>query len=200
MGKEPASRGGDHVGDRLPDIVANRRASKWSKRELAARAVWEVLRGPLFAWTPRPLWGWRRSILRLFGASIGRQVHVHPTVKITIPWNVCIGDEAAVGDYAIIYSLGPISIGERATISQNAHLCAGTHDYRRSNMPLLKPPIAIGAGVWVCADAFVGPGVTIGAQSIVGARAVVTKDVPARVIVVGNPARIVAPRPAMLDI
>jgi putative colanic acid biosynthesis acetyltransferase WcaF len=192
VGKEPAS-------DHPPDIVANRRASKWSKRELAARAVWEVLRGPLFAWTPRPLWGWRRSILRLFGASIGRQVHVHPTVRITIPWNLCIGDEAAVGDCAILYSLGPISIGDRATISQNAHLCAGTNDYRRSDMPLLKPPIAIGAGVWVCADAFVGPGVTIGAQSIVGARAVVTKDVPTRVIVVGNPARILARRPAMLD-
>jgi putative colanic acid biosynthesis acetyltransferase WcaF len=179
--------------------VANRRASKWSRRELAGRAAWAVLRGPLFAWTPRPMWAWRRSILRLFGATIGRQVHVHPTVKIAVPWNLSIADEAAVGDCAILYSLGPISIGKRATISQNAHLCAGTHDYRHRDMALLKPPIAIGAAAWICADAFIGPGVRVGAASIVGARAVVIKDVPSRVIVGGNPARILAPRPTMLD-
>jgi putative colanic acid biosynthesis acetyltransferase WcaF len=199
--RDPDSQGADRAGEPEggPDIAANRRASKWSRRDLAARAVWEALRGPLFAWTPRPMWAWRRSILRLFGATIGRQVHVHPTVRIAVPWNLSIGDEAAIGDCAILYSLGPISIGVRATISQNAHVCAGTHDYRRRDMALLKPPIAIGAGAWVCADAFVGPGVTVGAESIVGARAVVTKNVPARVIVGGNPARILAPRPAMLD-
>jgi putative colanic acid biosynthesis acetyltransferase WcaF len=188
----PAEHGG-------PDIAANRRAIKWSRRELAGRAVWEALRGPLFAWTPRPMWAWRRSILRLFGATIGCQVHVHPTVRIAVPWNLSIADEATVGDCTNLYSLGPISIGKRATISQNAHLCAGTHDYRRRNMALLKPPIAIGAGAWICADAFIGPGVTVGPESIVGARAVVTKDVPSRVIVGGNPARVLAPRPAMLD-
>ena len=189
----PATPGGG------PDIAANRRAQKWSTRELAGRAVWEALRGPLFAWTPRPMWAWRRSILRLFGAKIGRQVHLHPTVRIAVPWNLSIADEAAVGDCAILYSLGPISIGKRVTISQNAHLCAGTHDHRRRDMALLKPPITIEAGAWICADAFIGPGVTVSSESIVGARAVVTKDVPSRVIVSGNPARVLAPRPEILD-
>jgi putative colanic acid biosynthesis acetyltransferase WcaF len=145
------------------------------------------------------MWAWRRLILRLFGAKIGRQVHVHPTVRIAIPWNLSIADEAAVGDCAILYSLGSISIGKCVTISQNAHLCAGTHDHRRRDMALLKPPIAIEAGAWICADAFIGPGVTVSSESIVAARAVVTKDVPSRVIVAGNPARVLAPRPEILD-
>ncbi len=106
-----------------------------------------------------------------------------------MPWNLDIGDQAAVGDRAIIYALGPISIGPRATVSQGAHLCAGTHDVTRTDRPLLKPPIEIGAEAWVAADAFVGPGVKVGVRAIVGARAVVVKNVEPGWIVVGNPAR-----------
>jgi putative colanic acid biosynthesis acetyltransferase WcaF len=164
---------------------------------MLARILWEILRGPLFSWTPRPLWPWRRAVLRLFGAQIGRDVHVYPSVRITIPWNLQIGDEAAIGDNAILYSLGRIVIGKRATISQNAHLCAGTHNYRRADMELLKLPILIGEGVWVCADAFVGPNMNIGDYAIVGARAVVVNAVPDRAIVAGNPAKIVKMRPPL---
>ena len=127
-------------------------------------------------------------MLRSFGATIGKGVHIHPTVRITIPWTLTIADYAAIGDHAILYSLGPISIGQSTTISQNAHLCAGTHDYLESEMPLLKPPITIEAGAWICADAFVGPGVTIGENAIVGARSVVFGDVERDMIVRGNPA------------
>ena len=80
------------------------------------------------------------------------------------------------------------------TISQRAHLCAGTHDYTDPSMPLQKPPISIGDQVWVCADAFVGPGVTIGEGALVGARAVAVTDVESWQIVVGNPARPVKKR------
>ncbi|MBV7258516.1 putative colanic acid biosynthesis acetyltransferase [Erythrobacter crassostreae] len=128
-------------------------------------------------------------LLRLFGAKIGANAHIYPSVRITIPWNIDIGDEAGVGDGAILYALGPITIGARATVSQGAHLCAGSHDISDSARRLLKPPIEIGSDAWVCADAFVGPGVTIGQGSIAGARAVVTKDVDPGVIVAGNPAR-----------
>lgn len=136
-------------------------------------------------------------ILRTFGARIGRDVHVHPTVRIAVPWNVTIQNHSAIGDGAILYSLGRISIGRQVTISQFAHLCAGSHDYRRADMPLLKPAIAIGDGAWVCADAFIGPGVTVGDMSIISARAVVMKSVPDRAIVAGNPARVIRTRPAI---
>jgi putative colanic acid biosynthesis acetyltransferase WcaF len=100
-----------------------------------------------------------------------------------------MGDDTAVGDYAVLYSLGTITLGRFVTISQYAHLCAGTHDTRSRLMSLLRQPINIGEDCWIAADAFVGPGVTIGDRTVVGARASVFSDLPADVIAVGNPAR-----------
>ena len=171
------------------DVGENRRAGKWSNRELAGRTLW-VLVYPFFRLSPRPFfWGWRRFLIRLFGAKVGRNVHLHPSVRIAIPWNVEIGDAAAVGDRSILYSLGPIRIGARTTISQGVHLCAGSHDWRDPAMPLTKPPIEIGADAWICADAFIGPGVTVGDGAIVGARAVVTKGIAPLTLMAGNPAQ-----------
>lgn len=155
-----------------------------------------ALAAPLFRLSPRPLWGWRRALLRAFGARVGRDVHVYPTARITIPWNLTLGESCAVGDRAILYALGPITLGPRAAVSQYAHLCAGSHDWRDPAMPLTKPPIVIGADVWVCADVFVGPGVTVGDGAILGARAVVVRDVAPRAIAAGNPARAVGRRDA----
>lgn len=171
----------------MVDVRANRRSRKWTRRELAGRVAW-ALAQPLFAWSPRPLWGWRRWLLRRFGAKIGRDVQLYPTVRIEIPWNLRIGDETAVGDGAILYALAPMSIGARTTISQRAHLCGGTHDWRRADMPLLKSPVVIGNDVWICAEAFIGPGVTVGDRAIVGARAVAMRDVGGSLVVAGNPA------------
>jgi putative colanic acid biosynthesis acetyltransferase WcaF len=172
----------------MNDVKANRAETKWSRREQVARVLWgSVL--PLFVFSPRPFWGWRRFLLRLFGASIGPEVHIYPSARITMPWNLEIGESAAIGDRVNLYALGSITIGARATVSQGAHICAGTHDISDPARPLLKPPITIGSDAWVCADAFVGPGVAVGDGAIVGARAVAMKDVPAYAIVVGNPAR-----------
>lgn len=177
------------------DVSSNRKAEKWTRREQVGRILWG-LATPLFRLSPRPLWGWRRLLLRVFGANVGADVHVFPTVRITMPWNLDLRAQCAVGDGAILYALGPILIGPRVTISQGAHLCAGTHDWRDPTLPLLKPPITIGADAWVCADAFIGPDVTVGEGVIVGARAVIVKDVTPRLIVAGNPAREIGRREA----
>ncbi len=171
------------------DIKANRAAQKWTRKQLAGRALWEFVGAPLFAFCPRPAWLMRRVLLRSFGARIAAGAHIFPSVRIAIPWNLDIGKDAAVGDRAILYNLGKITIGASATVSQHAHLCAGTHDHRTASLPLVKAPIAIGEGAWVCADAFVGPGVSVGAYAILGARAVATKDVEDWTIAAGNPAR-----------
>ena len=175
------------------DIDANRRARKYSVGVLARRVLWAIVR-PAFHLSPRPLFAWRRALLRAFGASIGREVRVNPSAVVVMPWNVSIGDWSAVGDGVRLYALGPVSIGSSVTISQHAHLCAGTHDYTRRDMPLLKPPITIGDHAWICADAFVGPGVTIGEGAVVGARAVAMRDVAAWEVVAGNPARFIKHR------
>jgi putative colanic acid biosynthesis acetyltransferase WcaF len=171
------------------DIATNRLTKKWTHRQLVGRALWEYGGALVFAAIPRPFWGLRRAVLRAYGARVGHEARIFPSVRIIIPWNLTIGTHAAVGDRAILYALGPIVIGDRATISQGAHLCAGSHDYRDPTMPLLKLPIVIGKDVWICADAFVGPAVTIGDHAIIGARAVIMRNVANDVIVVGNPAR-----------
>jgi putative colanic acid biosynthesis acetyltransferase WcaF len=112
-----------------------------------------------------------------------------------MPWNLAFGEDAAVGDRAILYALGPITLGPRATVSQGAHLCAGTHDIADPARRLLTPPIVIESDAWVCADAFVGPNVVIGTGAILGARAVAMKDVAPGMVAAGNPARIIKPVP-----
>ncbi|MGA2953880.1 MAG: hypothetical protein ABSD80_16750 [Caulobacteraceae bacterium] len=159
------------------DIAANRAARKWSAAELAGRALWECL-GFAFAWSPRQLWAWRNFMLRAFGAQIGPGVRIHPSVRIAVPWNLAAGRNSAVGDRAVLYNLGRITLGANVTVSQHAHLCAGT-------------------GAWICADAFVGPDVSIGDHAIVAARAVAVRDVEPWTIVAGNPARLVGPRPPL---
>lgn len=169
------------------DITANRTAQKYPWREMLLRVLWMIVGKPFFWISPRPLFGWRRFVLRCFGATIGKGVHIYSSTTIYFPWKLAVGDWSAIGEGAMIYNLGPITIGEQVTISQRAHLCAGTHDYRDPNMSLLKPPITIQNQAWICADAFVGPDVTVGEGAIVGARAVAVKDVQAWAIVVGNP-------------
>jgi putative colanic acid biosynthesis acetyltransferase WcaF len=175
------------------DIESNRNASKYSRAALIGRVLWALCQ-PLFRFSPRLLYAWRAWLLRLFGAKIGKRVHIYPSVKIAIPWNLEIGDYSAVGDSARLYNLGPLKIGQRVTVSQYSHLCGGSHDYDSPTMDLIKAPIVIDDDAWVCADAFVGPGVSIGKRAIVGARAVVTKDVGPDDIVVGNPAKLVRNR------
>ena len=177
----------------MPLIQSNRQASKYTIREQLARLSWSVGRA-VFRLTPRPCFGWRRALLRLFGAKVDSNVNIYPSALIYYPWNLNIGDWSSIGEWALIYNLGTVSIGQRSTISQRAHLCAGTHDYRDPAMPLLKPPIHIADDTWICADAFLGPSVTIGEGAIVGARAVVTKNVAPWAVVVGNPARVVKHR------
>jgi putative colanic acid biosynthesis acetyltransferase WcaF len=160
------------------------------------RVLWGLAH-PLFRYSPRPCFGWRRLLLRIFGAEVGRQVNVYPSTRIVLPWRLTIGDWSSIGEDALIYNLGHVTVGRAVTISQRAHLCAGTHDYVREDMPLLRLPITVEDRAWICADAFVGPDVRIREGAIVGARAVVTKEVGAWAIVAGNPARQIGSRPMM---
>ncbi len=175
------------------DIARNRATRRYSRTENLRRVLW-ALAQPLFRLSPRPCFAWRRLLLLVFGARLGRAVHVYPSTRITMPWNLALGDESALGEDVLVYNLGRVTIGARTTVSLRAHLCAGSHDARRPDLPLLKPPIVIGDDVWVAAEAFVGPGVTVGDGAVVGARAVAVRDVPAWTVVVGNPARVVGPR------
>ncbi len=175
------------------DIQAARSARPYSSKEYFGRVLW-ALASPLFRYSPRICFCWRRWLLRRFGATVGLGVHIYPSARVVIPWNLQIDDDAAVGEDVLIYNLGPVRIGARATISHRAHLCAGSHDYRDPSLPLLRLPITIASQVWVCTDAYVGPGVSVGEGAVVGAAAVCVRDVPAWTVVAGNPAAFVKHR------
>ncbi len=153
------------------------------------RVLWSVVSILFFRFSPKPLHGWRTFLLRCFGAKIGRSVHVYPGAKIWAPWNLEISDEGGVANGAILYTQGKIFIGKKAVISQGAHLCAGTHDYTLPGFPLYTMPIIIGDNAWVAAEAFVHPGITIGEGCVIGARSVVTKDMPAWMVCAGHPCK-----------
>ncbi len=166
-----------------------RSVSPYTTREKIARVLWNLVGQTLFRWTFHNWYGVRRGLLRLFGASIGRHVRIRPSVLIEQPWNLTIGDNSSIGDRAIVYCLGKVTIGRNVSLSQMVHLCAGTHDYTKSDLPLIRPPIDIEDEVWLAADVFVAPGVRVGRGTVVGARSSVFKDLPPWKVAAGSPAR-----------
>ncbi|MEQ9411983.1 MAG: hypothetical protein RIK87_30005 [Fuerstiella sp.] len=159
-----------------------------------ARVVWAVVWATLFRWSPRICFGWRRMILRLFGAAVGRNARISPSVSIWGPWNLVVGEEAAVAHHADCYCVDRLVIGNHATVSQYSFLCTASHDVTDSHMRLTSAPITISDQAWVCAGAFVAPGVTLGEGAVAGAMSVVTRDVEPWTIVAGNPARMIRRR------
>ncbi len=156
--------------------------------------LWWLVQALLFHPSPQIFYGWRRFLLRLFGASIGKGVIVRPSVTVTYPWKLKIGDWSWIGDHVTLYTLGEIVIGENAVVSQHSYLCTGSHDHTRIAFDIWAEPICVEPQAWLATHVFVGPGVTVGRGAVVGACSVTFKDVPAGMICAGNPLRIVRPR------
>jgi putative colanic acid biosynthesis acetyltransferase WcaF len=152
------------------------------------RVGWSVIWVLLFRPSPRVLFGWRRLLLRCFGANIGARARIFPSVRVWAPWNLQVEEEASVGHDVDLYCVDRIRIGAHATVSQYAMLCTAGHDISDPHMRLTHAPIEIADQAWVCARAFVAPGVTIATGAVVGACSVVTKDVKPWTVVAGNPA------------
>jgi putative colanic acid biosynthesis acetyltransferase WcaF len=158
------------------------------------RVLWGIVWLLLYRPSPKPFHAWRRFLLRLFGAKIGRGAFPHASVKIWAPWNLEMGDHSCLSHNVDCYCVAPVKLGAHVTVSQYSYLCTATHDIEQPDMPLITAPIVIGEGAWVTADVFVGPGVTIGEGAVVGARSSVFKDVAPWTVVAGNPARFVRKR------
>jgi putative colanic acid biosynthesis acetyltransferase WcaF len=156
--------------------------------------LWWVVQGSLFAMSPQFLYGWRRFLLRIFGAEIGKSVIIRPSTKITYPWKVKIGDYSWIGDDVVLYSLGDIIIGKNTVISQKSYICTGAHDYSKNDFPIFAKKIIIDDECWLATDVFVSPGVTINKGSVVGARSTVLKDLDSNSVYVGSPARFIKKR------
>lgn len=160
----------------------------FSLRNKVERVIWSIVYWVFFRFSPRPMFFFRRLLLRAFGAQIGRGAAIYSSASIWLPANLEVGDQSAIGPGVKIYNQGRISIGRRVIVSQYAHLCASTHDYDKQLHPLILRPIEIEDDCWICADAFIGPGAHVSKGSVIGGRAVLFKRTEEWSVYAGNPA------------
>jgi putative colanic acid biosynthesis acetyltransferase WcaF len=177
-----------------PDVDISRYQNRLSTRGKVGRLLWRVVWLLLFRPSPWFCYGWRRRLLRLFGAKLGKRAIVHASARIWAPWNLEMGDYSCLSPYVDCYCVDKVRIGAHATVSQYSYLCTASHDISDPHMELITAPITVGAGAWVCADVFVGPGVTLGEGAVAGARASVFRSVEPWTVVGGNPARYIKKR------
>ena len=160
---------------------------KLTIKNKALRAIWQLVWLTLYRPSPAMLHGWRRLLLRCFGATVASGAHPYPSAKIFAPWNLSMGKDSCLSRHVDCYCVDKVTLGSRVTVSQYSYLCSASHDYRKKSMPLITAPITIEDDAWVTADVFVGPGVTVGEGAVIGARSTITKDVPSWTVVVGSP-------------
>ena len=160
-------------------------------RRMLWTVCWTLLARPF----PKSmLMPWKRFLLRLFGARIAATANVYATVRIFMPWHLVMKEQACLGPGVDCYNAAFVEIGTNAVVSQRTYLCTASHDIRSPRHEQTEKPIIIEDRAWVAAEAFIGPGVTIGEGAVVGARAAVFKDVEAWTVVGGNPAREIGKR------
>ena len=160
--------------------------TRWNQLE---RVLWKATWLLLCRLTPAPLHRWRCFVLRCFGATIGKSVRFYGSAEVFLPRNLRIGDHCVVGPKVNLYCVAPIELHSHVMVSQETYLCAATHDHNDQRLPLVAKPILVRSHSWICARAFVGPGVTVGSDVVVGACAAVFRDVGDQQIVGGNPAK-----------
>lgn len=156
--------------------------------------LWWFTQASFFSLSPQFMYRWRNFLLRCFGAEIGKGVIIRPTVRITYPWKLKVGDYSWIGDDVNLYTLGEIILGKNVVVSQKCYLCTGSHDYSSEDFAIFAKPILIEDQAWVATDVFVAPGVTIGRGAVVGARSSVYRDIPKGMVCIGNPAKPIKPR------
>lgn len=161
---------------------------KLSLLNKVARFAWHIVWLFLYRPSPRLLHPWRCFLLRIFGAELGRAVHPYPSARIWAPWNLEMGNHSCLSEDVDCYCVDKVRIGTNATVSQYSFLCTASHDFTDPAMPLVTAPITIGDRVWITADVFVAPGVSIGEGAVILARSSVFGDIPPWKVASGNPA------------
>lgn len=143
---------------------------------------------PLLRSSCIPSSGFRRGLLRLFGARIGKGVVIKPGVRVKYPWLLQVGDHTWIGEDAWIDNLAPVELGSNACLSQGVYLCTGNHDWTDPSFSLIVRPIVIHDGAWLGAKTVIGPGVEVAECAVAAAGSVVTRNLEASIVYAGNPA------------
>jgi putative colanic acid biosynthesis acetyltransferase WcaF len=159
---------------------------------LVAFSFWWLVSDLFFvnSFAPRLI---RPIILRIFGAKVGTGVNIRRGVRVHFPWNLEIGDDCWIGEEVWIINHEKVTIGSDVCISQRSIICSGGHDYRSTSLEYAHKPVTIKDGAWVCLDAKVLPGVTIGECSVVSAGEIARKSLPDFSLLVGGQVRPIDP-------
>lgn len=176
--------------------LAARRGHPYDKgRGFVAQALWVAVSTLVFrqVWCPNRL---RCALLRWFGASVGSGVLIKHRVDVQWPWKLSIGNDSWIGTGAYLYNLEHISIGRDVCISQEVYLCTGSHDRHSPTFAFDNAPIVVDDGVWLCLRSVVLRGVTVGANTVVGAHCLIVSDVPPDSMVRAPAAVVTEDRPA----
>lgn len=166
----------------------------FSRKNKLGRLAWSFVEILFFRPSPRPAHGWRRFLLRCFGARIGANTCIHSSVKIWAPWNLFCEDMVAIAPGAEIYNPAPVRLGSHAIVSQNAYICGASHDHHSVDFPLYSKEVVLGEYSWICSRAAVLPGVTVGNGAVLGLGSVASRDLEPGGVYVGIPARRVGTR------
>lgn len=175
-------------------IWLNKSSSPYTFTEKIKMQSWWIVERIFFRLSFHKFRNWRNFLLKLFGAKIGKGVGIHPKARIWFPWNLEIGNNTGIGFDVLIYNLDKVILGDFVTISQRTHINTGSHDLNDPDFKLITRPVKIGSGVFIGADTYISLGVHIGEMSVIGARSVVTKDMPCDTICFGHPCIPVKPR------
>jgi len=159
-----------------------------SGRGVLVRTLWHFVNALFLQSAFFPSSRLKVLLLRLFGAQIGKNVVLKPSINVKYPWNLEIGDNSWVGEKAWLDSLAPIKIGKNVCVSQGAYFCTGSHNWSDPAFGLIVKPITVEDGAWVAAKSVVLQGVTVGSHSVLGAGAVVSSDTEPFMVYAGNPA------------
>ena len=157
-------------------------------RPFGVRAAWVIIDALLFINPVVTSYRWKRQLLRLFGARIGRGLIIKPGAHIKYPWRLRIGDNCWLGERCWIDNMEDVWIGSNVVISQGAYICTGNHDWSDPGMGLAPQPVTIEDGAWVGAFARVAPGRRVAEESILVLGSVLLGDTEPRGIYAGNPA------------
>lgn len=192
MPRQADYRADQHIGPGYGADAYTRPA--FSRRNRAARLLWNTCWLLLYRLSPRPMHAWRAALLRLFGATLGPDCHFYPRSRVWAPWNLRCADHVAAADGVEIYNPSPIELGSHVILSQDSYLCGATHDYNDPNFPLIAYRMRLEPYAWICARAVVAPGIRVGEGAVLGLGSVATRDLDPWTVYSGHPAQAIRKR------
>ena len=170
----------------------------WFKVTIGAsrfrQSAWYVVNILFFMNPLNPISSIKCTLLRWFGARVGKGVVLKPAINIKYPWKLTIGDHSWIGEKVWIDNLAAVTIGKNVCLSQGAMLLTGNHNFSKSNFDLMVAGIILEDGVWIGARALVCPGVHCASHAVLTASSVATRDLETYTINQGNPAVVVKQR------